>query len=459
MPPSVTPIPVPKGRGADVVPFLEANGIFPVEPPIHSSDLYELHVDPFNYYLKRRLGLVKALRWPGKALNRGSWFHTIFELAHLSPGDRAVRYEQKILNRLTELEGLCATLGLLGDKRTNILRIERQDARTAQGWFEEALTLKYPHIETLKDGFLAQLNAPHLRVLASELTLIYAGEEAVEGFPLAIIIDKLVYNTKTNTVWIYDPKTTGGDAVERAQCPLVEFQCRHYLWVVRALMQSGELQKMFGLPANATLGGMKHICVHKPQISFGDKDRDFVYTSEGKKTGISGKAMMEGTSGKWIVLTSNDGSPKTYADEGTAFQALWDLCGKKPEKLYAEGEPNILNYRKRVRDYYLMQGEYAKDGLTAPLRICISTSHAKELLDEDATFEYLSLLQRIHHFATLDPSPRNFARTMDGMWNWDDLTEYAPFYTTRPAQWPDVILKNGFIVRHRDEHPIPAPSR
>jgi len=464
MPPSVKPIPLPKGRGSEVIPFLEANGIFPVEPPIHSSDLRELHIDPFNYYLKRRLGLVKALSWPGKALNRGSWFHTLFEMAALKPGERAMRYEQKILNRLTELEGICDSLGLLAEKRANILRIERQDARTAQGWFEEALSLTYPHIETLRNGFLDYINQPHYRTLASELTLTYRDEEAVEGFPLVAIIDKLIYNTKTNTVWIYDPKTVDGDPVERAQCCTNEFQCRHYCWIVRALLKSGELQKMFGLPPNATLGGMVHICVHKPAIIFGDKDRDYIYVSDGKRSGVSGKAMPE--MGRWVVtsnasaVASPDAPPPTarFATEDEAVAHLHQLTGKKPEKLYAEGEPNVNNYRTRVRAYYTGTGEYAKEGESAPLRICISRTIASELLDEDVTFEYLSLLQRIHHYATLNPAPHSFPRTMDGMWNWGSLTEYAPFYNTRPAQWPDVITKNGFIVRHRDEQPIPTPA-
>ena len=455
MPPDVRPVSPPSGRGDDVVPFLESHGLFAVSPPIHASDLGLIHTDPFLYYLVRRLGLSKPLE-RREALVRGSYFHTAFEYILLDKDARRRAYEARMASRIDEMNTVFKTMGILGEKAERLREQERADAMTALGWFEAAITLQYQSSETLRSGLISHLRAPYMRTLGSEVRVT---AKLFDTYDTCVIADKLVYNENTNEVWIYDPKTTGGDALERAKVCPHDFATSLYMLTVKARLDDGSLQEMFKIPSSATLGGMKHIVVSKPDIRLSGKDRPYHYVALGARSGVT--ATIRFTGGKWVVelasLVAGGGAPRTVAftQEVDAFIFAHTEAGKKPEKVYA-GEPNVDLYTKRCHDYYHRKGDYAPPSGEVDSSVFVAVSRtALSYIDGDKEKEVLDILDRLHYYATCPPVPYNFYRSMGGAWKTmgSEVSDYEPFYSHRPAQWPDIMLRNGFTIRHRDEVP------
>lgn len=444
MPPSLTPIEVPTDRGDLCIPFLESHGFFARTHPIRSRDKSCLS-DPFGYYLRRRLGLRDPLRF-SKALSRGSWAHEILEfMPGTPPSAWPSNLQSRLDARLKELSDICDECGLHAELRAGILANERTTALSALGWLTALAQWRLPSNPLLADGFLAELRKRH--TIASEVRIAFR----VPGVKTECLIelDRLSYDEKHNTLWIEDYKTTEGSVRDRGhQCP-VEHQNRLYLYGVVHNLPT--LLDRFNLPADARLGGFRHLILQSPSISLNQKDRPYSYSSHGKRTGVSGTVHQ--TNGGWGAQILG-GSSQEFASEHQAVEWLHSQTGKAPERIY-DGEPSLDLYARRCIDYYNGAGDYAdKFGeRQSDPPVLISTTRVDEILNPDTEMELLDTLKRIDYFATLRPVPRFFPRFAEGMLNMSShkLNAYAPFYTSPVRMWPQIAHENRLIPTFIDE--------
>lgn len=426
MPPTVEEIPLPTDRKGEAVRWLESKGFRPRTPSIHSSD-YELVLsDPFLYYLTRRLGLARALSW-SKALNRGSWLHS---RAHLLwkedattgtlPLEDAQRLRSLFNSRLEELKEISRSQGITGDPARSILDREQRDFLCAMGWFDAAKLVTVPHGY---GNIPAALRAAHFKHLGSELEITYL-DPSWPGTPLVVTIDDLLYHQSQDTLWIVDWKSCDeSPKIRLASCPL-EHQTWLYSYVLSEDLRdpASSLRTRFSLPASTKFGGFIHVAVQKPTIDICSKDCNYTLTdftpSRGKNKGIT-----------------------------------------RQEKEHY-GEPRLENYIARCREWYLGEGEYAN--LAAERAddppVNFSFTHALLLSDPDFLDRFRARMNLIHQYATCRPWPSNFPENPSSIRPYGTLSNFAPFYLSSIAHWPEVVQRNGFIISHRDDRTLESPQ-
>ena len=236
MPPEIDPIPLPETMGEDAAQSLELHGLVDQKPYIRSSDYGIIRRCPFTYYLTRRLGLVKGLRY-SEALSRGTWVHHRFALITMPPDEA--------------MEAIyCNDMGIRVDARREILFREDRDFLVANAWCEAALSI--PCIDK-KDERVSLgrwlLNNEEWEHVGQEL-LIKRNDRVVQP-------DLLLYNKINNKLWVVDFKTCASSPHLRLQtCPW-EFQTQHYFHTIRDEAIHGDLFKVLDLPSNTELAGVK----------------------------------------------------------------------------------------------------------------------------------------------------------------------------------------------------------
>ena len=408
MPPKVEGVPLPKGKGKSAKEWLEAYGLVARTPYIRSSD-YEMCLHcPFQYYLSRRLGLVPLLRW-SSALSRGSWFHSRAEIMDELP-EVALRNMKLLLEkRNEELSEICNNRGIIGEERTSILVREERDMLTAVAWVEAASTFKIPG---KNQTFKEYLSANHFRVLGHEVLAKY---EHPDFGTLLAQYDLLLYHEKQDKVFIVDFKTCSESPTLRlSTCP-IEFQTQHYLQIGKYLLDNKVMTKKFDLLDTTEIGGMLHIAIRKPTISFGQRDRDFEVSEH----------------------TLSRGPRKGQVEIRRKYF----------------GEPRFENYLKRVKSWYHATDEYEDE---APQRasdppVNISTTYGSVTKDQSWVHEYHSRLNLINNYASVFPAPGNFPSSAGYIRSFSKLSPFAPFYLTPVTEWPSIIQQEGFIFEDRDE--------
>lgn len=409
-------VPFPRGRSAQVLPFLAHHGIVPVVPSIRSSD-YELALaDPFVYYLVRRLGL-SSLLWYSEALSHGSWYHVAAEhddfvlsdqelLAwvreeNLPPGFRAT-YEL----RRAELGRACDELGISGDTRRELADRLLKDTRTGLAFYAGSAQVVIPG--EFKQTWRSFLMQPQWRILAREFPI--AWDDSV------CRLDLLLFQEDSRALWIVDFKTTSLPPSLRLSTCVLEFQSQHYLHGLRQNLPS--LIFKFGLPPDTVVGGIMHIAIQKPQIRLSREDRDFELV---------------------------DVTPTRGPNKGVTRQ----------EKRYF-GEPRVHNFLSRVVDWYTSQGLYLHTApeTAAEPRVNIGFTPISSVLDEHGLFQYSKRLEVIQELRLREPAPENFPTNPSSLRG--KGKEPSPFllFATRPVdEWPDIMNKKGIVVRHRDLEP------
>jgi len=458
--PSIT---APITLGDDALKWLEHHGITPHTPTLRSSDYDTCISNPFQYYLTRRLGITPALSW-SKALNRGTYFHILFAL--FDSDNRTLEYSTYCKKRIGELNDLCDNLGIIGDKKEVIIDREYKDQASALAWFDATESVKLPasHEGGKEQSFQQFLRQPHYKVVGSEVLINYANEN-FRKTPFIAQIDLLLRDTRNNTLWILDAKTTSKSAKQRLAVVKKEFQTQHYMHIVNASMP--KLIDQFNLPPDTTFGGMIHIAVEKPSISFGQKDRDYRFVSDGKRKQVRGTITKAPTSSGhayyagWAPYDYELGKEQSnkYGTFDECVAALHEATGKKPEKEYF-GEPNLNNYINRCRDWYMGTGDYqheAEDRKEEPKVNWITTSH---IILNLPTFreEYWARVKHLYHYAICKPFPINFLSAtksliMPGMKN-----TYASFYLNEVKDWPEIMAREQFITHFRDEE-LATPNK
>jgi hypothetical protein len=419
MPPELKTPAKPTDRGASVLPWLAYHGIFPKTPTIRASDYEIVLANPFDYYLKRRLGLSDRLAW-SKALSRGSWFHKAFELDNFltdpSTPTFAQYYYEALSDRLSELHEICDSMGMTPEARSKILDCETKDADTALALYQAASVIRIsPKIGT----FRTYLSQSKFELLASELTIHVPHPSGLPPFThlkLVAQFDKLIYNPQKKTLWIVDAKTTADDTVERLALCAIEFQPQHYCFVLQRAITLGTLHKLYPhLPPDITVGGVIHIAVRKPQLEFGTLDRPFKEENHTLKTGPR-KGQIE------------------------------------KRRVYTSDEPQFPLYLRRVQNKMTASGPYLSE---RPERESspytnLSWTPASKLIDGHYLSDYNDRLTLICDHATRKPHPDQYLRSSN-LSRYGSLDSFAPFYLLEPADWPSVIKHKRLIQAFRDE--------
>lgn len=454
MPPETTPLPLPTDRARSARAYLESEGLVARVPSIRSSDYNSALSDPFGYYIRRRLGLIPALSY-SEALSRGSYFHTLFAL--YDRDDRWQIYKRMCSSRLAEINKICKDLRISEGARADAVQNEQLDQAMASAWYNG-----FENLPCLNDTSALDLIHDNFIKLGAETRLTWVDDRFPRTKQVAQF-DLLLLNRKTNKLWIVDAKTTAAPPLIRLSTVKEEFQTMHYMHALEWFFSRGLLHKEYDLPPNVQLGGMMHVAILKPSITFGQADRDFHWESDGKRTGVAGRIMRSPVHlkdlGDYVIKwTKNQPSPEPCCgtmDE--CLHVLHEVTGKKPEKVY-QGEPSLSRYSERCMRWYKGEGEYldkAPDFVNDP-PINISYTHASVLLDKDWRTDYLSRVAMIYDLATREANPCNFLRNIDALRMGSKLAHYSPFYLTEPKDWPALVHTQQFLVAHRDAGDLPG---
>jgi hypothetical protein len=406
MPPETERVPVPKGYGVDAMEYLEAHGLMSVIPTIRSSD-WELLGCPFRYYLRRRLGLADPLEWI-QALMDGGWFHKWLEFDELPEGDRHAAVESCLLQRQEELLEVCSARGVHGTQRQEIVEREEHSMLQAKAWYEAMMGVKIPNHRTVRDYF----EKPFWQLLGREVILY---QSDTRGAPRVAQLDALYLHTEQRQLYVLDAKTCAEVPEVRLQTCPIEFQTQHYLSILQACLDDRSLWHLYPtLPADVTLGGMIHVAVQKPTISFGMMDRPF----------------------EEYEHTISRGTRKGEVDIKRRYM----------------GEPRYERYLERVREWYFAYGRYEEnqERWKESPPVNMSVSGAAWLLDGNAREPYNRRLDLIHSYATRRAIPAEFPMRANHLRRYGKLSPLAPFYLTPASRWPDIVMEEGLIQAHRD---------
>lgn len=407
MPPNVSTVTPPTGRGEDLLQWLEYHGLQTRVPTIRSSDEGLYANDPYGYWLTRRLGLVPALRW-SKALSRGSWFHKRLELIGTNSIEAAAIMNGLWDARVAELEAICRSTGRVGDQKDMVIQRERKDFMYAQGMYEACRLL--PLRPAYDFGFEDYFAQSHWRLLGCEQRFVHKAKSRIVR---VAHVDQVYYHEGQNTVWLLDGKTHDGTPLERAEmCPL-EYQTNHYLDVAQSLIDEGVVQEHFGLPADVRLGGMFHLICQKPKLEFGQLDRTFTETTRPLKSGPR--------KGQMIV-----------------------------EREYT-GEPTLENYARRCARWLRGEGEYVEHAMeraqTPPV---VLSRTIWSSVTEDIHEEYRRRSIPVHEAATMSPVPSLFPRRAEAAKHFGGMSELWPLYRCEPAKFVDVVHELQLLQVDRD---------
>lgn len=392
----------------DVVQFLTEAGMPPRIPPVRSSYVNDCLDDPFYFYLTTILGITHRFSI-SDALTRGSWLHKAFEYIGRDKPEIARLLHDDLEQRLCELRSVAEEFGIDGLKLDEILNDEREDFNCATGWMDAALNVHVGDMEGTLSEFLLR---PSWRVLGKEALFIL---NEGRGLARVIQVDRLMYDEATNAVWILDPKTCPKSAKARLSICPVEFGTRHYVNTLTEFVRNGMLQTQFDLPKDVQVGGMIHIAIQKPTIKMCDEDRDFVFFEH----------------------TLTRGPRKGEVEVRKEFKSA---------------EPTHANYVARCARWYLGQGEYEKYRAerSADPPVNLSYTSANSVYDEEAQYRYNTDLSLYFQMAYRTPAPINFRQNAQTLNRHGNISKFAPFYTCPIEQWPEIMVRDGFTVRHRD---------
>lgn len=270
------PVPETEERGDPAREFLESKGIRAISPPIRATLERDLTGDPFEFYLKNRLGIV-PISFKPSALTTGSLYHTymetrrtieseIFTTEHGTPSD-AIRAEVEHLHDVAV--ALSDDDGLLphGQDIENYMKDLEKEASLAN-----AMGRLTDELMPLRSKAYKEMEVLHVEKLC---------KVRVEGLrnPLAARFDTIVADHQRKECWLEDHKTTSADPKLRAASLPWEFSVRLYRVV------GVKSEEALELPY--PLVGMRHNIVQKPAIrlrtskaetweSFIDRYRDWV---------------------------------------------------------------------------------------------------------------------------------------------------------------------------------------
>ena len=366
---------------------------------------------PFQFFLSRRLGLSNPLYY-SKALSRGSWAHTIFELLdhYHNPSTFSELLEKRVQSRYLELNATRLAYSISTDTFSSFMEQDRRDRLCAEAWLR--CLLDFP-IKDTPSTIFSYLTSPKFKLLATELYMsapVILSSGRVQG---TIQVDRLCYSPDQKLIWIIDLKSTAKPPSLRAEsCPL-EFQTLHYLHTVHQLLDCGFLQAHFSLPPDTRLGGMIHVITQKPTIEFCSKDRNYTEVPRTLKSGPR--------KGQTVV-----------------------------ERDY-EGEPVFENYVKRCLEWFRGEGAHTdrqSEAREFPPVVLSFTSWAG--LESRCLSEYNQRVSQLLPYYLCEAEPHNFPRRPESHSNYSELSPYWPFYVKPLEVWPEIMIRNRLVPISRE---------
>jgi hypothetical protein len=469
MPPEIPVLPPPPAGeyGHAAKEWLDHHGITSQVPAIRARDNSTAREDPFLYYLQSRLGIYPLFQAPTQACSRGNWVHSYLYNIRQDEATREDAFRRAVDDHIVEIRERCKSIGWDSDKLLNTIDEERLNARCARGWLMALSALTFPF---MPKGLFAWLRSPGMTPICAETTL------AIDhpNYPktkLAATFDLLYYTPNNNKIWVLDYKTSTPSPLVRGSTCRISFQSLHYRYILQSILESGWLHEQHPhLPRDLTFGGIVHVILQKPPLSFGQKDRPYYYRSVGGRAipmatnpavkhfgsgtvtpnGVLWTCTLQSRSDKTQEIPTEPHHTKSFNDEHLAVKYLHEWTGKTPDCEYS-GEPNPAYFAKRCLDWYRGVGSYADDHDERTQDPPINLSQVTGPLDNHELLWYDKHLNYIYSLATAEPLPCNFPPTDRGMTSrGGKLTNYAPFYATPVAEWPSLIRQAHMGIFHRD---------
>ena len=424
----------------------------PCTPHIRSSDIHYLS-NPFLYFLRRRLGLTRAFgSHSSPTLNRGTWFHTAFEIWLTAPEttDRLPLLWDRITAREGELRTLTAQFGLPSDAALAVLADEKRYALEAFTRLNCALDSRFGPSGSMREHFLE-----HYELVGAPETDITIREP--EMAPLTARVDCLLRAKKTGGLWVCDLKSTTLDPLHRAtRCPL-EFQTHHYVNVLSSAVTQGLVP---GTESLDSIEGMMHLIVSNFDLKFGRGDRRYSWACQStQRREVARSGTVTEVPGDTphapcrYLLSAKDFQNNQTIDvvldtEDEAVERLREFVKVEPKKNF-EGEPDLNIYLNRIKDRYNGTGQYAheEDNLRKSPPCVISHTYGQEI-DRAHRSNYHPLLMEINDLATREPLPENFPKTDIGLE--DGQSPFLPLFLYNRSQWPEIVDRERLLVCHRD---------
>lgn len=385
---------IPQDHGPKMRMWLERFGLVAQHPYIRSSD-FELasRQDEFLFYLRRRLKLTNPLSY-SEALSRGSWFHAHAQTLSDAP---TISLPDQLKTRLEELKTACDSLGIIGQKKVEILQREEKDYQVAQVWWQAIMSCTEPNAKAFLESF---------RCLGTEVgvrTIYRLGQAPII---LAGIFDRLMLNEGDDSLWIADYKTTDEAPTIRLATAPVEFQSIQYLTILALLLEEDWFLELYDLRPDTKVGGIIHVAFQKPSIDFCSKDRDFN-----------------------LIKGPRGAIKKEYV-----------------------GEPKLSNFTVRVRDWIMGEGEYLhlQPDIQREPRVNWSIIDAGLLLDDNRLKRYARDLEWLSSLANRPAYPANFRQASHHLREYGKVSSWLPFYLNHPREWPDLIRRMGLQIGEND---------
>jgi hypothetical protein len=365
--------------------------------------------------------LSKAGFEPRPAVIRSSDWHTLCECPFLYLLKHRLGISQPLstapalgLGTWSHRSLECSLRGLEGQEKTRFLEDAlREDTKKANTALTPhfAQSFNEDNAHWMEVGFICQEEAnrilplpPHLSLLSCEALALSTLSDLLGSYdPNSIDIagrfDALLYDENKNEVYILDAKTTSMSPVARFSTIPWEYQTLLYRLLALVLLDQGVIQSVYNLPPDASFGGIMHYIWQIPGIRIREADRK--------------AEMVEGFG---------------YAREV---------------------------YRQRCREWYQATGEFAKNSiqfeLEPPVLLHITRWAKSEPIADP---QFLTRLLR-HAQYCVSTNMSYFWRSDDGIRNFGKVSHYAPFYTSHPREWRD--LMRNFTIHFRDQ-PHPAKT-
>lgn len=397
---------IPTDRGPEAAEWLASKGLRTRKVYGRASD-YDLYSqDPFNYYLRVRLGLRSIIE-TSPALGYGNWMHKAHECTAYGLVPPPSKPNDIFLSRLGQRQNELCELGLSDSHLSAVLDREEKMAHEAWVWHHAALTTPLPNKGTTTAW----------SILAKQICLGTEVKLEHDGFMCEI--DDLRYNPDAHEVNIWDLKSTGGSASHRMAACSFEFATWLYRAIVEADLALGPASKVRELvkktghdPTDVKFGAFVHLVVAKPTIKFGLNDRSFTVRSHVLKSGPrKGQTEMR----------------KEYT-----------------------GEPSLDIYIQRCYDWYKGMGDFLDQAEERRLDPPVNLSETRFTGVPLWTPEHATKLQTLKQVATLDPCyPWNFPRSSRAFIEASEKSPYLPFYTAPIREWPDLVKSQGLIQSWR----------
>jgi len=430
------PLTLPKLSTTDPIKYLAEIGCPPVNPAIRSSD-EGVETDPFGYFLRRRLGLVPALAY-APAFSQGIWtHHHLHNMVSddFSLADALVETHEEIGEDGKKAGCSDETIYAAQDRQST-------DKDLAAAWWAGACQIKIPQYGSIPEF----LSRPWWRLLSAEEEFRTFYPQIIS--PIVIKPDLILYNEKQKVIWVVDLKTCSEPTdIRAATCPL-EFQTFHYPFGLEWMRQTGDLFGRFpDIDHDTEIAGMIHIIMQKPTIKFGASDRPYHWHAESKRSKLSGQAS-GGLTLPWVVTISDDRPTCVGESEDEAIANLQEAVGTKPKKIFAD-DPDPDRFAIRCKDWYLAQND-SLHRETEATAVNISFTDGRFVKEEDTIAEYNRTVKLIDKYATCEPDPRCFRKRGAQLRSYGRLSPYIPFYLCPLKDWPEIIVRDKFVVHHRD---------